>query len=190
MDGLWISTHDRVPSASAHFLVLPAPPLRRPVRRAAMSPTFAPGHEDRAAVVGCPTCWWLPPPCGCSTGFMAEPRTLGQELRFTRYLWKLLPALSTGLSIRPPPATMPTIARQVEGRFFRAPEGKRIRVFFMSSEWPTTMQEVPEALASLPRSMAFSSHIEMIVPSGIFANGSTFPIESCALAPQYTNCPV
>ena len=20
-------------------------------------------------------CWWLPPPCGCSTGFMATPRT-------------------------------------------------------------------------------------------------------------------
>jgi hypothetical protein len=22
-----------------------------------------------------PMCWWLPPPCGCSTGFMATPRT-------------------------------------------------------------------------------------------------------------------
>merc|ERR1719242_1329817 len=166
------------PPAGAHFLVLPAPPLRRPVRLAAMSPTFAPGQAERAAVVGCPTCWWLPPPCGCSTGFMAEPRTFGQELRFTRYLWKLLPALSTGLSIRPPPATMPTIARHEEGRFFREPDGKRIRVFFMSSEWPTTMQEVPEARANFPRSVAFSSHMEMMVPSGIFANGSTFPIAS------------
>mmetsp|Transcript_138098 Transcript_138098/g.275319 ORF Transcript_138098/g.275319 Transcript_138098/m.275319 type:complete len:86 (+) Transcript_138098:321-578(+) len=85
---------------------------------------------------------------------------------------------------------MPTIARQLDGTVFREPEGKRIRVFFMSSEWPTTMQEVPEALASLPRSMAFSSHIDMIVPSGILPSGKTFPIASCALEPQYTNCPV
>merc|ERR1719323_209440 len=115
---------------------------------------------------------------------------LGQQLRFTLNLWKLLPALSTGLSIRPPPATMPTTARQLEGTVFLEPEGKRIRVFFMSSEWPTTMQEVPEARASLPRSMAFSSHMEMTVPSGILPMGSTLPMTSCALAPQYTNCPV
>mmetsp|Transcript_38219 Transcript_38219/g.73429 ORF Transcript_38219/g.73429 Transcript_38219/m.73429 type:complete len:81 (-) Transcript_38219:364-606(-) len=80
--------------------------------------------------------------------------------------------------MRPPPATMPTTARQLEGTVFREPEGKRIRVFFMSSEWPTTMQEVPEALASLPRSIAFSSHIDMIVPSGILPSGKTFPIAS------------
>merc|ERR1719189_1423803 len=113
------------PAACAHFLVLPAPPLRRPVRLAAMSPTFAPGQAERAAVVGCPTCWWLPPPWGCSTGFMAEPRTFGQELRFTRYLWKLFPALRTGLSMRPPPATMPMTARHVDGTVLREPEGKR-----------------------------------------------------------------
>merc|ERR1719328_268043 len=102
MDGLWITTRNRVLHVGAYFLVLPAPPLRRPVRLAAMSPTFWPGQDSRDEVVGCPTCWWLPPPCGCSTGFMAEPRTFGQQLRLTRYLWKLLPAFKTGLSMRPP----------------------------------------------------------------------------------------
>merc|ERR1719183_2762285 len=166
------------------------PPFNRPVRLAAMRPTFLPAGEQRAIVVGWPTCWWFPPPNGCSTGFIAEPRTFGQELRFTRYLWKLFPALSTGLSIRPPPATRPTMARHVEGMVLREPEGKRILVFLPSSEWPTTMQEVPEALAKRPRSVAFSSHMEMTVPSGILFKGSTLPIVSCALEPQYTNCPV
>ena len=64
---------------------------------------------------------------------------LGQELRFTLYLWKLLPALSTGLSMRPPPATRPITARHVEGIVLREPEGRRMRVFLPSSEWPTTM---------------------------------------------------
>merc|ERR1719316_2130610 len=91
------------------------PPLSRPVRRAATRPTFMPGGAPRFAVVGWPTCWWLPPPCGCSTGFIATPRTLGQQLRFTLYLWWLPPALSIGLSMRPPPATRPMIARHVDG---------------------------------------------------------------------------
>merc|ERR1712190_282328 len=109
----------------SHFFL---PPRRIPVRRAAMRPTFFPAHEARATVVGWPTCWWLPPPCGCSTGFIAEPRVLGQQFLFTRYLWKLLPALSTGLSMRPPPATIPTTARQLDGIVFREPDGNRMRV--------------------------------------------------------------
>ena len=52
-----------------------AVPLSRPVRRAAMRPTFWPGGASRRTVDACPMCWWLPPPCGCSTGFMATPRT-------------------------------------------------------------------------------------------------------------------
>merc|ERR1719171_2353357 len=114
--------------SSAYFsffsLIVLFPPLSRPVRRAAMRPTFIPGGAPRYTVVGCPTCWWLPPPCGCSTGFIAEPRTLGQQLRFTLYLWKLFPAFRTGLSMRPPPATMPTTARHVDGIDFREPDGK------------------------------------------------------------------
>jgi hypothetical protein len=105
-------------------------------------------------------CWWLPPPCGCSTGFMATPRTFGHSLRFTLYLWYATPAFKIGLSIRPPPATMPTIARQlhtaqthnctdsgqtvkrpshfqhhtyVDATVFFMPEGKRILVVPFSS---------------------------------------------------------
>merc|ERR1712118_504417 len=116
---------------AGHFL--PTPPRKRPVRRAAIRPTFLPGADARAIVVGWPTCWWLPPPCGCSTGFMALPRTFGQQLRLTLYLWKLFPALSTGLSRRPPPATMPTTPRHEEVMVLRVPDGKRTRVFLPSS---------------------------------------------------------
>merc|ERR1719161_2662823 len=145
-------------TASVYFsffsLIVLFPPLSRPVRRAAMRPTFIPGGGPRYTVVGCPTCWWLPPPCGCSTGFIAQPRTLGQQLRFTRYLWKLLPALSTGLSMRPPPATIPTMARHFAFKVFREPEGIFTRVFSPLSEWPTTMHDAPEARAKRPRSEA------------------------------------
>merc|ERR1719323_284462 len=77
---------------------------------------------------------------------------LGQQLRFTLYLWKLLPALSTGLSIRPPPAAMPMTPRHVDGTVLREPDGKRIRVFLPSSECPMIMQEQPPARAIRPRS--------------------------------------
>ena len=39
--------------------------------------------------------------------FIATPRTLGQQLRLALYLWYARPAFSKGLSMRPPPATMP-----------------------------------------------------------------------------------
>ena len=140
----------------AYFFSLSSTCLRPrswPVRRAAMRPTFWPGTESRRTVDGWPMCWWLPPPWGCSTGFMATPRTyvastrehasappplnsegsptharplhapglrfsqpqplrtFGHELRLALYLWKARPALSMGLSIRPPPDTMPIDAR-------------------------------------------------------------------------------
>merc|ERR1740129_2651384 len=167
---------------SVYFFLLP--PRRIPVRRAAIMPTLAPGHAYLDIVVGCPTCWWFPPPWGCSTGFMAEPRTFGQQLRLTLYLWKFLPAFRIGLSMRPPPAQIPTTARHLEGTVFREPEGKRMRVFFPSSECPTIMHEHPPARANLPRSAVFSSHMETTVPSGILPSGMTFPMESWAFAPQ------
>jgi hypothetical protein len=40
-----------------------------------MRPTFWPGGASRRTVEAWPICWWLPPPWGCSTGFMATPRT-------------------------------------------------------------------------------------------------------------------
>merc|ERR1712224_1060528 len=114
----------------------------------------------------------------------ALPRTFGQLLRLTLYLWKLLPALRIGLSIRPPPATIPITARQVAGIVLRDPDGKRSLVFFPSSECPTIIQEQPLARAKRPRSLAFSSTIETIVPSGIFPRGITFPTDNCAFAPH------
>ncbi len=50
-------------------------PLIRPVLRAAIRPTFLPADRPRPTVEALPMCWWLPPPCGCSTGFIATPRT-------------------------------------------------------------------------------------------------------------------
>lgn len=41
--------------------------------------------------------------------------TLGQLFLFTLYLWKALPALRIGLSILPPPAIHPTMARLADG---------------------------------------------------------------------------
>lgn len=40
---------------------------------------------------------------------------MGQLLRLALYLWYALPAFSIGFSVRPPPATCPTIARHVLG---------------------------------------------------------------------------
>merc|ERR1719495_468688 len=108
------------------------PPLIRPVRRAAMRPTLRPAGLSRDTVDGVPICWWLPPPCGCSTGFIATPRTLGQQFLLTLYLWYALPAFNRGLSIRPPPATIPTDARLNDGSAFLIPDGNFTRVTLVS----------------------------------------------------------
>ena len=50
--------------------------------------------------------------------------TLGHELRLALYLWYARPAFSMGLSRRPPPATMPTIARQLQAQAGQAEEGE------------------------------------------------------------------
>ena len=57
------------------FLSLTAVPFNLPVLRAAISPTFCPGAASLLTVDAWPICWWLPPPWGCSTGFIATPRT-------------------------------------------------------------------------------------------------------------------
>ena len=49
---------------------------------------------------------------------MATPLTLGQQLRLTLYLWYARPAFNRGLSIRPPPATTPTVARHRESKTY------------------------------------------------------------------------
>merc|ERR1712062_913995 len=104
------------------------PPLILPVLLAAMRPTFLPEEAPRLTVEAFPICRWLPPPWGCSTGFMATPRTFGQLFLFTLYLWKALPALRIGLSILPPPAIHPTMARLAEGITFLHPGLLGVRV--------------------------------------------------------------
>ena len=54
-------------------------------------------------------CLWLPPPCGWSTGFITTPLTCGKDFLILLYLWNKLPAFKTGLSVLPPPATIPTV---------------------------------------------------------------------------------
>merc|ERR1711926_22445 len=114
----------------------------------------------------------------------AKPRTFGQQLRFTLYLWYARPAFNSGLSIRPPPATTPTLARLNEGITFLIPEGSFTRVTPVSLLWVTTVAYPPDARASLPRSPDFSSTLQMMVPSGITPTGRMFPICSVAFLPQ------
>lgn len=56
------------------------------------------------------------------------------------YLWKAVPALSMGLSIRPPPAMIPTMARHLFETVFRAPEGSLMRVLPASGSWVMMVQ--------------------------------------------------
>merc|ERR1719247_4065860 len=85
--------HDRPRASAPQFLLVAyffslalsamawvaLPPVRRPVRRAAMRPTLRPCALSRRTVAGLPVCWWLPPPKGCSTGFIHTPRTTGHS---------------------------------------------------------------------------------------------------------------
>src|SRR4051794_2817597 len=61
-----------------------------------------------------------PPPCGWSTGFIAEPRTVGR-LPFQR-LRPALPPVSFSWSRFP---TCPTVARQVSSTRRSSPDGRR-----------------------------------------------------------------
>jgi len=92
--------------------------------------------------------------------------------------------LSIGLSVLPPPATIPIIALESPEIFFLDPEGIRIMVLVLSSECPITVQKVPVPLATLPLSPYLSSTLEIRVPSGIFFTGRTFPILRPAFSPQ------
>ena len=80
-----------------------------------------------------------------------------------------------GLSVLPPPATIPTIALQKPGMVLLLPEGSLILVFLPSSEWPMMMVDVPEALEKDPLSPVLASQLETIVPSGSWLTGRMFP---------------
>merc|ERR1719216_633963 len=115
------------------------PPLILPVLLAAIRPIFLPALAPLQTVEALPICWWLPPPWGCSTGFIATPRTLGQLFLFTRYLWKARPAFRIGLSILPPPPMQPTMALLAEGITFLEPLGSFTLVLLVSGLWAMTV---------------------------------------------------
>lgn len=74
-----------------------------------------------------------------STGFMATPRVLGHELRFTANLCLARDAFIIGLSVLPPPATMPIMPRTELLTTFFAPDGSLMRVLPSSGLWPMTV---------------------------------------------------
>ena len=110
-------------------------------------------------------CWWLPPPCRCSTGFIATPRTFGHELRLTLCLWNARPALSMGLSTRPPPATMPGGARKArDGLLLTRRQATRLPA-------PRCGNDLREAArrSNLPLSPWCFSRLLITVPGGMFS---------------------
>jgi len=72
-----------------------------------------------------------------------------------------------GLSVLPPPATIPTVALQCPEMVFLAPEGNKILVLAPSSECPMIVAEVPEVLEKVPLSPTLASTLQTTVPSGI-----------------------
>ena len=106
---------------------------------------------------------------------MATPLTIGQFFLFAFILKYEAAALSIGLSVRPPPATIPIIALQVPGILFLDPDGSLILVLLKSSLCPTIIDDVPEALAIVPLSPTLVSTLLMMVPSGRAFTGRIFP---------------
>jgi len=159
--------HHALSAVTSFFSVPVLPPLIIPVLLAATSPTLAPGGAYLEMVDGWPICCWLPPPCGCSTGFIATPLTTGQTFLFLAYLWYWFPAFKIGLSVLYPPAIIPIIALASPGSVFLEPDGNLTLVFVKSSECPIIIALVPLALENFPLSPALPSTLQIIVPSGI-----------------------
>ena len=80
---------------------------------------------------------------------------------------------SMGLSRRPPPATIPMVARASALTNFLAPEGRRMRVRPESASCLMTVAWLPEVRASDPRSPNCFSTLQTMAPSGRAARGST-----------------
>src|SRR5215207_554865 len=120
-----------------------------------------------------------PAPCGWSTGFMAEPRTVG---RFPRH--RLRPALPPVMFSWSTLPTCPTVARQASGTRRSSPEGSR-RIPWPSS-FPTSWIPVPAPRAILPPWPGFSSTLCTSVPVGMFWSGSALPGLMSAAGPDST----
>jgi hypothetical protein len=81
--------------------------------------------------------------------FIQTPLTLGQLCLLALYLKYALPAFNIGLSIRPPPATIPIMARFVDFIVFLAPDGNLTFVLLASGLCEIIVAEFPEAKKNL-----------------------------------------
>ena len=115
------------------------PPLILPDLLAAIRPHFWPATLYLPIVDGCPICWWLPPPLGCSTGFIVTPLILGHTDLLHLCLYILVLAFKIGLSVLPPPAIIPTVALLHPFNVFLLPDGNLTLVLDPSDECPTTI---------------------------------------------------
>ena len=155
--------------------------------RAAMLPTFAPGGASRATVELCPTCWCLPPPCGWTYAACATPRTIGYLRPFDRDRRHLPPALMSGRSVTPPPASVPIIARFFGLSVANRPDGSFIVT--PSSLCEKTVAEPPADFAIVPPSPNCRSTLHTVVPSGMFCTLTTLPSSMLDFRPKWRTEP-
>src|SRR5919197_1846108 len=143
-----------------------------------------PGAGTPHGVTGCRPPFDLPspPPCGWSTGFIAEPRTAGR-LPFQR-LRPALPPETFSWSTLP---TCPTVARQDSGTRRISPDGSRRTPY--PSSFATSWTPEPADRASCPPRPGFSSTLWTSVPVGMFSSGRALPGRMSALGPDSTLAP-
>src|SRR5512136_396785 len=104
--------------------------------------------------------------------FIATPRTRGQLDAVFAILWYLFPAFTNGFSPRPPPATIPTVARQRPSNHLVLPLG--IWTPTLSSVLSTTIAWTPLARTNFPPSFGCDSILQIYAPVGIADRGSVF----------------
>src|ERR671922_1215488 len=123
-----------------------------------------------------------PPPCGWSTGFIAEPRTAG---RFpSQRLRPAFPPATFSWSTLP---TWPIVALHASGTRRISPEGSRRTP--CPSSFATSWIPEPALRASCPPLPGFSSTLWTSVPVGTFWSGSAFPGLMSAVGPDSTGAP-
>src|SRR5579862_9758703 len=123
-----------------------------------------------------------PPPCGWSTGFIAEPRTEGRLPR--QRLRPALPPVMFWWSTLP---TCPTVARQVSGTRRISPDGRRRTA--KPASFATSWMPEPAERAIFAPWPGFSSTAWTSVPVGMLSSGSALPTLMSASGPDSTDAP-
>src|SRR6476646_9459395 len=173
---------------TAHYLRFSFPRLRLRTIRRSDSLCFERVRLPRVGtphgVTGCRPPFDLPspPPCGWSTGFIAEPRTPGRMPR--QRLRPALPPVMLPCSTLP---TWPTVARQVISTRRISPEGRR--KVACAPSFATSWMPEPAERAIWPPLPGFSSTLWTSVPVGMFSSGSALPGLMSASAPDCTTDP-